>query len=308
VKRICPFCGFSNASSAAACAQCAAGLEGAKTDRTGWFKALWILPPILALAFLAQRNSAYVAPVFPEPTMDRAATTFLSNVLSSNLARISETDVLSGKAAAAKHADEWARRRAHDPAFANSLVEDTILRLERIGKDQQLAGDEALRRVAEMVLPRGSRVEVSKLENGKFKVRAAFRISAFTPADATGATAHKTVADLRADIEDATARVVKDLFEYCGSRGIESISVSCNSVVSIQAKDAVGKEETDWRHRSLYRATVEGAAVSAVANWRDLSLAAVKRLIKIERDLTPTLILSKDSQNRRVKLDEPLEF
>lgn len=232
----------------------------------------------------------------------------LTERLAASRARLSDPQVISGDVARARHAAEWERRRAHDRAFANTLVENTILELERIGKDRQLTAEESLRRVAEMVLPRGSRVEVTRAETGRFRVRAAFRLSAFIPTDAAGATTHKTVAEMKSDLEDATARVLKDLFDYCGLRGIESVSVSCNSVVTASAKDAVGKPETEWRHRSLYRVALDSATASKVASWRDITVPAVKRLMKVERDLTPTLTLIMGTQGRPVNLAEPLEF
>lgn len=309
MKRTCPFCGFSNQAATTACAQCGADLPAPAHEQGAWLKILWLLPPLLTGAFLAQ---TFLSAKPPAAALSAPPTTNtppnVEHLLTTNLARLNDPDVLSGKVAAARHAEEWTRRRAHDPAFARTLVEQSILKLERIGKDEALSAEESLRRVAEMVLPSGSRVEVTRAEAGRFKVRAAFRLSAFTPADFTGATHHTTVSEMRQDIEDATARVMKDLFDYCGARGIESISVSCNSVVSETTKDPLGKEEKVSRHRSLYRAMLDFEAASSVASWRDITLASVKRLMKVDRDLTPTLIITAPQRDVRANLEETLEF
>lgn len=309
MKRTCPFCGFSNQAASPACSQCGADLPPPSRGQRPCLKFLWLLPPLLTGAFLAQ---ACLSAKTPAAHLAAAPATNappdVEHLLATNLARLSDPEVLSGKVAAARHADEWARRRAHDPAFANTLIEHTLLKLQRIGQDEALTPEESLRRVAEMVLPIGSRVEVTRAQTGRFAVRAAFRLAAFTRTDSFGATHHTSVSAMRQDIEDATARVMKDLFDYCGARGIESISVSCNSVVSETTKDPLGKEEKISRHRSLYRAILDFETASSVASWRDITLASVKRLMKIDRDLTPTLIITAPQTDRRANFDEPLEF
>jgi hypothetical protein len=211
--------------------------------------------------------------------------------------------LISGDEAAARHADEWTRRQNHDPAFAASVMEKTLLEVERLGKDQALTAEAALQKVAEMVTPPGSRIEVTRGDHG-FIVRVAFRLAAVDPNEAGGGTIHTSPAEVRKEIEDVTARVMKDLFEFTGARGIERVSVSCN-----RALVTGGKGSERLAMRSLFRASVEGNKAGDVANWRRLSISQVLTMMKVEHDVLATLVITKGDRNG-LMLDpnEPLEF
>lgn len=297
MKRTCPFCGFANPPANAVCSQCNAELPPPSNRERRIPKLFWLLPPLLAAGVVAQAYRTRPQPLYRwvnENTFEVSAG-LATNRPPTKVEKASRKNSDDGKTAAERHAEEWKRRLARDPEFAHTLLEATMLELEHIGKDPQLAPEEALQQVAEMVLPAGSRIEVTKAPTSGFRVRAAFPLK----------PGHTSVAELRRDIDDATARAVKDLFASCGGRGIESISVSCNTLVS--SKSAIG-DEPEVRYRSLYRAILDGSAAAGVANWRHLPLASVKRLLKIDRDLTPTLILSEPSAARPRRVSEPLEF
>ena len=218
-------------------------------------------------------------------------------------AMLSDARLISGAAAEENHAAEWKRRQSHDPALARTLLEKTLLEVERVGKDPSLTAEAALRRVAELVTPARSRIEVTQGERGAI-LRVAYRLSAVRPQETGGATHHASSAEMRAEIEEITAKVVKDIFDYCGARGIERLSVSCNRAI------VMGKEENQrLAMRSLYRATVESAGAAVVASWRDVSVGDVATLMKVEHDVVSGIMITQ-SRGRTLREDpnEPLEF
>lgn len=216
---------------------------------------------------------------------------------------LSDAKISSGEAAQARHAQEWKRRQDHDPALAVTAMERTLLEVERLGKDPAMTAEAALQKVAELVTPAGSRIEVKPGDNG-FVVRVAFRLSAVRPYEAGAGSRHTSTAELRKEVEEVTARVIQDLFEYSGGRGIHRLSVSCNRAL------VVGKDETERLvMRSLYRAVIEADDSARVASWGNLSPGQVAEIMKIDHDVISGLMMV-SVVNRGLRLDpnEPLEF
>jgi hypothetical protein len=321
VKAICTFCGHANRGDAQVCAQCGGSLAGAPRERTRLPWASWVPAiPVAALLFFqysrAEKTLIEATRSGDEASAKMEARTEVrerelreefqrqeAELDAKQRAMLADARLTSGEEAKARHADEWRRRQNHDPAFAASVMEKTLLEVERLGKDSSLTAEAALQKVAEMVTPRGSRIEVAK-GNGGFIVRVAFRLSAVDPNEAGGGTIHASPAEARKEIEDVTARVIKDLFDYTGARGIERVSVSCNRAL------VTGKEGAERLvMRSLYRASVEGDAAGNVTNWRQLSVSQIEAMMKVEHDVLATLVITKNGK-RGLTLDpnETLEF
>ena len=139
----------------------------------------------------------------------------------------------------------------------------------------------------------------------RFVVRIAFRMSALHPNEVGTITRHTRIEDLRRDIEETTGYVIRDLFDFCSSRGIERLSVSCNRAIT--ERDENGKDRLMMR--SLFRASIDAATAAKVASWRSLSTAQVISLAKVEYDILSKIVLSNLS-DAPVALDpnQPLEF
>jgi hypothetical protein len=321
MKSICTFCGHANRAEAAHCACCGGSLADARRERFKLPLASWIpaipVAALLSFQYMASERALSQIRSTTSGNAQRIAAehqaalrklqaehddreTALENT---HRAQLADARLISGVNAAARHADEWRRRQAHDPAFANSLIEKTLLEVERLGKDPALSAEAALRKVAELVTPPGSRIEVTQGDRG-FIVRVAFRLSAVDPNEAGGGTRHTSSADVRKQIEEVTAHVIKDLFDSTGARGIQRLSVSCNRAL------VTGKDDNEHlAMRSLYRAVVEADQASQIANWRSLSTRQIAALMKVEHDVLATVVISKGGKpGLTLDPNEPLEF
>lgn len=218
-------------------------------------------------------------------------------------AKLQDAGLVSGKMAAQKRSEEWKRRQNHDPQLAETWLEKSLVEAEKLGRNSEIASEVALKHVAEMVSPEGSRIDV-KPSGDRFEVRVAFRLSAVMPDEAGSATRHTNSMAMRREIEDVTARVVKALFDFCGSRGIQTLSVSCNRAL---AEGEPGHERLVMR--SLYRVSLNAEEAATVASWRSIPLPRVAKLWKVERDSIANVTFSAGVRsNLRLDPDEPLEF
>jgi hypothetical protein len=135
--------------------------------------------------------------------------------------------LVSGALARQQHEREWVQRVAHDPAIAKSAMERTLLEMEQVGHDPQRNAQQAFAEVARLAAPPGSRIDV-RPSGKRFAVQVAFRMSALSQNESGAVTKHHTTESMRREIRDLSADVMKALFDYCGSRGIEKLWVTCN--------------------------------------------------------------------------------
>ena len=205
--------------------------------------------------------------------------------------RMHDEALLSGTKARERHAREWQSRLAHDNALAGSALEKNLLEMERIGNDPLTAAQVALEKVARMASPPGSRVEVANSGSG-FVLRVAFKMSEVSPNEKGAVTKHHSTASMRREIEELSARLVKEVFDYCGSRHIERLSLSCNHAISrgLIPSGATESERQELLRRagvvmgSLYRISVDAANAGTVANWREISVPKVIRFMHVDYD------------------------
>jgi len=219
---------------------------------------------------------------------------------SAHQARLRDPVVLSGAVARQRHEEEWARRLAHDPRVATTVMETKLLRMERVGHDPAVAAQAALEEVARLAAPPGSRVEVTP-SGERFMVKVAFRMSVLSANEAGAVTKHHTTGSMKREIEDLSARVMQDLFDYCGSRGIEKISVSCNHALrraSLIPANATAEEKAELLARAavtmgnLYRASLDHTQARAVPDWRQVSMRILNGMMQVEYDGLRTLQIS----------------
>jgi hypothetical protein len=206
--------------------------------------------------------------------------------------RLRDRDLISGELARANRATEWQKRLAHDPEFAHSAAERTILKMQNAGSDPSLATREALQEVARLALPPGSRVEVTNAHD-KFAVRVAFKISALSREEAGVGTKHRSIDSMRLEAQQASACVIRELFDYCGARGIARLSVSCNHALYRHSYIPTAATEAERRELEkrgavmmacLYRVTIDASQAMRVANWRAISIPRVIELMRVDYD------------------------
>ncbi len=207
-------------------------------------------------------------------------------------ARMGDSNYLSGATASHRRDVELLRRTAHDPAYARSVMETNLLQMERLGKDPRVSARDALAEVARLASPPGSRIEVT-LQDNLFLVKVAFRMSSLSAQEAGAVTKHHTPAEMRREVETLSAQVIRELFDYCGTRGIARLQVSCNHAVhqSLEPPDGSTEEESRYlRARTkvvmdrLYRVGFDPAAASLIADWRRASVSQIVARMKVDYD------------------------
>jgi hypothetical protein len=261
----------------------------------------WFRLSQLAAELGAERTRASEERVVTVAEQDRAAQSRLDQEEAAHRFQLTNTALLSGERARDRHEKEWILRVAHDPSLAKTVLETNLLTMEQLGQDATLAAQTALERVARLASPRDSRVEVTPEGDG-FRVRVAFMMSRMSSQEAGAVTKYHTTAAMRTEIQELSARVLRDLFDYCGSRGIISISVTCNHTLrqSLMPSGATVEERELLLERSrplpgrLYRLSLDQAHAKAVVDWRRVSLTRVIELGTVEYDGLTHLTITQD--------------
>lgn len=248
-----------------------------------------------------------------ESTRNRAE----GQLKSAHEALLRNAHFLSGDAAYARHEAEWTRRASHDPGFATTPMELSLLKMERLGKDASIAAVQALTEVALMAAPKGSRVEIAPMGRG-FAVKVAFKLSSLSQNESGGITKHDTADALRDEVRLVSAQLTRQLFDYCGSRGIERLQLSCNRALRRTAipGNATETEQRELRRRSpltmasIYRIAVNGESARSIASWRTASTREVMELFLVEADGLVNLNITQSGweSNELEDPDSPLEF
>jgi hypothetical protein len=230
-------------------------------------------------------------------------------------AELQDPELISGELARKQHETEWASRLAHDPKIAKTAMERTLLKMEKTGRDPQFSAQKALEEVAILAAPPRSRVQVLPSGDG-FSVKVAFRMSALSRNETGAVTKHHETESMRREIEDLSARVMIALCDYCGSRGIESLSVSCNHAVrqtliptaaSAAERDALLSRASVVMGR-LYRVSLDRQQLSAVSNWRRIAPSKVIAMMSVENDNLKNLQISGTAFSPETEPDGELEF
>jgi hypothetical protein len=224
--------------------------------------------------------------------------------------------VLSGSAARDRHEKEWAMRVAHNPRLAKTVLETNLLVMEELGQDTTQSAQTVLEKVARLASPARSRVEVTPAGD-EFRIRVAFMMSSLSSREAGAVTKYHSTGAMRDEIRELSARVMRDLYSYCGSRGIQSISVTCDHTVrqTVILKDATDEEQRQLLDRAkpvparLYRVSLDREQAQVVADWRQVSLPRLIELSTVEYDglvrlrITHTPLANQDAHDAAGELE-----
>lgn len=208
---------------------------------------------------------------------------------------------LSGATARELHQQEWKLRLAHDPQYARTILETNLLLMEQLGQDANLAAQTALEKVAQLASPPRARVEVVPDGDG-YRVRVAYMMSSLSRQESGAVTKHHTTESMRGEIQELSARVLRDLYSYCGSRGIRSIAVTCNHTLrqTVNLDGATEEEQAELSRRAapvlarVYRVSLDQARAGSVLNWRKVSLSRIIRLYAVEYDGLTQITITHD--------------
>jgi hypothetical protein len=135
--------------------------------------------------------------------------------------------------------------------------------------------------------------------------------------EAGAVTKHHNTATMRAEVEELSARVLRDLYHYCGSRGISYISVTCNHTLR-QTVIPLGATEDERQllleraapvPTRLYRLSLDQAQAHSVADWSQVSLSGIVQRSRVEYDGFPTLTISQGQSDPVTRdVEGELEF
>jgi hypothetical protein len=263
---------------------CLAALGGEFT----WREArLYRLPAELS----AERAKLSHARIDAVAEQDRISQAQIDEEESRHQSLLRDGALLSGRLAREQHEKEWTRRLAHDPQLAKSILETNLLTMEQLGKDSALAAQTALEKVAQLASPSGSRVEVTPDGDG-FRVRVAFMMSHVSSQESGAVTKHHSTATMREEIRELSARVLMDLYDYCGSRDIRSISVTCNHTLRepVVPTGATDEERAELVRLTqpvpgrLYRMSLDQSHARSISDWRRVPLSRIIELSAVEYD------------------------
>ena len=166
MRKVCSFCGKRNPVAATVCSQCSSTLEGARLEKfhlpwAAWVPSL-IVVVILSLEFYQLRqalsalerrteseraqNARQIAETKKgSPEMEAAFLKEQAELDARQRARLQDTNLVSGKLAAQRHAEEWKRRQNHDPELAETWLEKSMVEAEKLGRNSEIASEVALR-------------------------------------------------------------------------------------------------------------------------------------------------------------------
>jgi len=198
--------------------------------------------------------------------------------------RLSDEELVSGRLAASRHAEEWQRREAYDIRYAANRREKLMARMARLARWEELPQAPLLRKIAWMAAPTGSRVSVSEGPEGS-AVYVKFNMASLAEGEGGADTKHRTIGQLKAEVVNLTARVIKDLYGTCGWTDIGEIRVACTHGVRVVEPGALRNQEAGpVVNQVLYEASVSGETARKHANFKRHKPDAVGRHLRVIRD------------------------
>lgn len=233
-----------------------------------------------------------------------------------NFARVlSDPSMVGGVQAKQRQREEWARRQKHDPSLANTEMEKRLLQMERLGASPEVAAQQALEQVAQLASPSESKVEIAPQQGG-YHVRVAFKLSSRKGEEAGAVTRHLDSASLQREVEEVSASVMRDLYDFCGNRSITGVTVACNRAVrQWDIVPGATKAEQERREREaksvmscIYRASMSEGVARTIASWRGASLSQVISKLNVEMDTTQSIRIRQNAGNPSERVDPKTEL
>lgn len=227
---------------------------------------------------------------------------------------LQDAGTIGGGEARRRRQHEWDRRLKHDPELAHSELEKRLLQMERLGASPEVAAEQALNQVAQLASPAESRIEILPSREG-YHVRVAFKLSS-RKGDETGTvTRHHDSASLRREVEEVSASVMRDLYDFCGSRSLAEVTVACNRAVlrwSVRPGASQAEQEKSEREAKpvlscIYRASMTDEVARTVGSWRSVSLSQVISKLNVEKDTTQSIRIRQDPVAAGDKVDPQMQ-
>lgn len=225
--------------------------------------------------------------------------------------------VRSGEVAGERRDREWALRLAQDPSLAVSPLEKKLVQMRALGQNSQLSDEQALLELGRLASPPGSRLEVVPEGDG-YLLRVAFSMAALAPNESGASTQHRSVAELKREVREVSARLVRDVLDAGDTRRLQRLTVSCNRAIrqNLIPSGATPEERAQLLSRAqvnmrrIYRVGVTRPQIQSVTDWRTVSLGRVLELMRVEYDELKDIVIEALGTREIPKVDpqQPLEF
>lgn len=192
---------------------------------------------------------------------------------------MADQELITGIRAKQSRQQEWDRRCAYDPDLAGSAREKTILEIVNVSKNTSLPAQEILKKVAILASPKNATVDVTSGTKG-FVIDVDFDMSVMTTGEEGSRTKHTTIESLKREVIEIISRVFKDLYDHCGQKEINRITVACKHGVRqlVNTVDMV-----------IYKCSIPASDAKKIASWRRVPLHKVAEFLKVEHDEFPNL-------------------
>lgn len=189
----------------------------------------------------------------------------------------------SERIAERNHAAEMERRRAHDPKFAVSEREKTMLQMKGMSLGEGEVPEEFLTKLAKMACPPKSGVGVTVGKTG-YRIEVAFPYSRITDARSEY---KKYLPGYYLEVKKTAAGIGQDILTYGAALGIAEVVVRCQGVANIQTKEGVKKEKRDLFGVTYYN---DGR------DWSQYSRLEMEQLWKINTNQFPAMIANMEER------------
>jgi hypothetical protein len=186
-----------------------------------------------------------------------------------------EAAVQEGRAGQVRE-QEFARRQAMDPALAKSAAEKRLLEMATEGQDRSLDAAARLQKLAKLASHKGSGVRVTKEKKG-YSVEVAFPLSSIQ-IDAHGGKVDTS--DRHREVRRVVAGIMRDLFAFGASSGLQAVEVSCQNLVKVREG---GTAQDRNEYLELFRARLEPRSPQSF-DWGTMSRTEVLGSIRVIHD------------------------
>ncbi len=175
--------------------------------------------------------------------------------------------------------NEIQARSGYDKKYALTAREKSHLLMQSIASDSSRPYRDSIKAVAREASPKGADIEVKRLYGG-MALHVDFDMSSVTTGELGTSTKHETIESLKKEVITLMSRVANDVYEHCGSLGLQSIYIGCRHQVTVTYQD--GRNEID--NMTLYKVVIKKGKAANRSNDPYLDTYSVTEDFELAED------------------------
>jgi hypothetical protein len=179
--------------------------------------------------------------------------------------------------AAQTRAEEYDRRLSLDSSFMKGKREEAIVKMKVVGGDKDISNAQALKKIAKLASPPRSGVGVYKDKKG-YRMEVAFPYKWVID---THSGYNNYLRGYYFEVRMTAAGIMKDIFSSGASRGLKSLTITCQSVMTIKSREG---KKSELRDLFVVTGTPGGR------NWTRMSRLDVEKVWKKKNDQFPRML------------------